>query len=686
MIVSNGSVLGFAPQALGETTPTLSNGYFYADTGLFLANKFATYAALYSAQPVVTTLVDKIASSQARLKLKVWDETPKTGRVVDTESDFARLIASPCDQMSTFSFYRWTTSTYEIFGEAFWYKQRAARDFIGRPTGKVVNLLPMHPSRVAVHRDAAGEVEYIFTLGVASAGILHAPSNDVVAFLRYNPKSLMRGLSRLEPLRTTLVNEDASRRAMQSFWNKGARPGMVITHPGELSQDAMDRLKASSDARHSGADNAGSTMIRDEGMTAAVVQLTAEEMQYIEARKMNMQEGCMVFDVPPPVVHILDHATFSNITEQMRSMYRDTMTPRLEDFESVVEYSLRPEFFPIGVRVARYDMTDVLRGDYETRADKAVALRNSGVYTGNEAREIVGIALSVDPEMDKLYANAALVELGTPAQRVSITEAATPSPAMQAEADNGAAGAAAAALGVPTDGSKAVTRALMGRVGRKATTKDIRSGLVEGHKSELVKFFDKQRVSVKAAAGMKAAGMFDPAAWDGDLASLLHSLSTATAKAIGAKVAADLGGEYDGASIADYLTSNAASTAKQINQTTADEIAKAFEGAGDGEDPNDTIDGLFDGEIAARANQISLTRVAVIGGLAALVGARLAGARTKTWVVTSGKPRPSHAAMSGETVPLGEVFSNGMNGPGDYSGGADEVAGCSCDLQFSTEG
>ena len=38
----------------------------------------------------------------------------------------------------------------------------------------------------------------------------------------------------------------------------------------------------------------------------------------------------MVFDVPPPVVHILDHATFSNITEQMRSMYRDTMTPRLD--------------------------------------------------------------------------------------------------------------------------------------------------------------------------------------------------------------------------------------------------------------------------------------------------------------------------------------------------------------------
>ena len=42
--------------------------------------------------------------------------------------------------------------------------------------------------------------------------------------------------------------------------------------------------------------------------------------------------------------------------------------------------------------------------------------------------------------------------------------------------------------------------------------------------------------------------------------------------------------------------------------------------------------------------------------------------------------------MDGEEVALGEPFSNGMDGPGDYSGGADEVAGCTCDLQFSTEG
>lgn len=684
MIISNGSTLDFAPQALGETVPSLSNGYFYAPQGLDLAGKFATYAALYRAQPIVATLVDKVSTAAARLTVKVWDDTPKTGRVQDTTSPFAQLMASPTTVMPPFAFWRWTFSTYEIYGEAFWYKVRDPKgpsvktEYGTRLTGQVISLLPMHPSRTAVHRNVRGEVEYIFTLGVASAGILHAPADDVVAFLRYNPESLMRGLSRLEPLRTTLLNEDAARRAMQSFWVRGARPGLFIKHPTELSQGAQDRLKAQVDARHGGVDNAGGSMILEEGMEAQVVQLTAEEMQYIEARKVNMQEGCMVYDVPPPVVHILDHATFSNITEQMRSMYRDTMTPRLEDWESVIDFSVRTEFFSTGERVANFDMSDVLRGDYETRADKAVALRNSGIYTGNESREIVGIALSSDPEMDKLYANAALVELGTALQKVSVTEAALPSPAMQAEAD-----AAAGTSQEATAAGKAITRALLGRVSRKATTKDIRSGLVSGHQQELDKFFGRQRASVKAAVGKKAAGVFDPSAWDGDLATILHSLSAATAKAIGSKVAGDLGGNYDGASIASYLTSNSATTAKSINATTAAQIVAALEDAANAQD---AVDGLFDGEIAARSGQISMTRVAVIGGLAALVAARLSKAKTKTWVVTSGKPRASHSEMDGETVALGELFSNGMDGPGDYSGGADEVAGCTCDLNFSTEG
>jgi HK97 family phage portal protein len=658
MILSDGNALNVAPQMFGETTPTLSNGYFYPETGITLSGKFATYAALYRAQPSIATLVDKIANAAARLTLRVWDNSPETGKVEDLASPFARLIRRPTDVMSPYNFWRWTLSTYEVYGEAFWYKVRDPR------TRAVVALLPMHPSRTAVKREDDGSVVYEFTLGVASAGILRAPAADVVPFQRYNPDSLMRGMSRLEPLRSTLLNEDAARRATASWWQNGARPSVILKHPMELSQPAHDRIKRGFFAANSGADNMGKAAILEEGMDAQVVQLSAEEMQYIESRKLNLQEACMVYDVPPPVVHILDHATFSNITEQMRSMYRDTMAPRLEDIESVIDFHLRPEFFPDASHSAAFALDEVLRGDFETRATAVGNLIEKGVMKPSEARPLFDLPDAGDVA-DRLYGNAALVPLGSSVHG-------------QTEIDpEGNLVPSVAPMGAPKPAStpepKALVRAIGARVGRKSSRADKRAALVEEHRKALDDFFARQRED--ATAETKA---LDAASWDDDLAALLSDLGEATARSLGAAVAKKLGGSYDIADIADWIHENAITSAKNINATTVANL-KAY--LADHADDPAAVDGYFDGQVQQRASSIAASRVAMVGGLASLSAAQQNKAATKTWV-TGPNPRMEHAQMNGETVGIEETFSNGMNMPGDPAGGADEVAGCNCDVEF----
>jgi hypothetical protein len=158
----------------------------------------------------------------------------------------------------------------------------------------------------------------------------------------------------------------------------------------------------------------------------------------------------------------------------------------------------------------------------------------------------------------------------------------------------------------------------------------------------------------------------------------LKTLGDATSRAIGSSTAADLKGKYNPEDIADWLDQDAEDSAANINATTAAQI--------EGADGSDALKALFVAYLAGRVLQIATSRVASVGGLASQVAARQNDARTKTWVVSGPNPRPSHEAMDGETVGLNEPFSNGMNGPGDFSGGADEVAGCTCDLQFSKEG
>ena len=279
--------------------------------------QWGAYGEIYRKQLWVNTLVDKIANATARLPGKVY-ERESQGRKEEPRSPFGQLMRRPSSLLDPFSFWLWTSSTKDIYGEAFWGK---LRDAGGRP----IELVPLHPTNMrSEERD--GRIVWEFHTATHAYEVQR---RDLVHFETYNPDSLWRGLSKLEPLRATLENEDGARRANSALWRNGGRPSYTLEHPQTLSKGALDRLSGQWSDIHSGVDNWGKAVILEEGMKANVQLLNVEELQYIEGRKLNREECCAVYDVPPPVVHILDRATFSNITEQMRSMYRDTMAPKL---------------------------------------------------------------------------------------------------------------------------------------------------------------------------------------------------------------------------------------------------------------------------------------------------------------------------------------------------------------------
>ncbi|MGN6589497.1 MAG: phage portal protein [Sphingomicrobium sp.] len=676
MFLSNGQVIPSNVGTLGDSTPIFADASYYSTSSLQMVGSFAAYGALYRQQLWVGILVRKLARATARIPLQVRLGDPD-GKNQLEKGPLQGLLDKPTPEMTGFALKEWVAATRKVYGEAFLLKMRDDK-------GVVRELQPMHPRNTVVRRNAdTGELEYVYSAGTRNASWLPViPAADVIPFTSYNPDNMARGLSALEGLRSTLQNEDAARRANASFWTRGARPSLLLSHPDTLSEAAQERLKRKAEASHGGPDNMGGIAVFEEGITAQILNLSAEEMQYIESRKLNREEVCAAFDVPPPVVHILDRATFSNITEQLRSMYRDTMAPDFEEYQSVLNAHLVPDFYPDGDAFSLFNMGDVLRGDFEKRMQAALQGRQAGLLSGNEGRRFIDLPPSDNPLMDEIFANAALAELGAkpavgaaqPDDSSADDPFKTDEPAPGQEADQG----------------RSFFRALMGRLSRvKGKKPELRSKLIDEHRKELSAYFDSQRTEAKKALLTKSSTLvnLDSPEWNAKLSSILLALSKATTTSIGGATADDLDGSYDPARLADWLQKNADESAANINSTTSDQLAKAYLDSLEDEDgdPEDAIDGLFDGEVSARADQISTSRVSMLGGLASQVAADQSGAHTKTWVVTSANARPSHAAMDGETVSLGDTFSNGMNGPGDPSGGADEVAGCTCDLQFSKD-
>lgn len=402
MFLSQGVEAELPSIALADAYPSVANANYYPTTSLALTDYWASYGSIYKTQPWIAALVNKLAFGTSRLPLKVY-QRQDVGRIEARDTPFARLLRQPNRRHDPFFFWLWTASTFEVYGEAIWYKMRPA------PGLPPTELYPVHPANVYTRRDQDGSLIYVFHLGSAATPLMEWPERDVVHFRSYNPDNQVRGLSRLEPLRGTLVNEDAMRRAQGAFWANGARPSVILEHPNKLSEPAQARVKASWDAAHSGVSSWGKAAILEEGMKANVVQLNATEMAYIDAKKLNREEACGVYDVPPPVVHILDHATFSNITEQMRSMYRDTMAPRLGLYESALDSQLRPDFDPQGVLYAEFLLDEVLRGAFEQRAIANQSAIMSGQRTPNELRTQDN--LPPLPGGDKLYINSASIPL-----------------------------------------------------------------------------------------------------------------------------------------------------------------------------------------------------------------------------------------------------------------------------------
>lgn len=396
MLLSSGVFRQLAPQAFAETSPQMTEAYFAPRTGIQLATQVATYGLMYRVQPHLFTAIDKIANLIAKLSVGVYDTAPASGDALDRRGPYAKLMRDPCNEMPRFKLYHWLSTTYEIYGEAYLIKNRG-------PSGQISSFTPMHPINTYVRRGESGGLIYGFT----GAPDMWFPESEIVPFRRYNPDNTMRGLSRMEPLRVTLMNEDSLRKAAKSLSDKLFRPSYVMSTPKTLGDAGFKRLEAAVQSS-GGVDGVGGVLILEDEVTATRMQLDAEEMQYIETRKLNRQECFEVYDLNPAAAQINDNTTATSYEPMTKDVYKSSVDHRLRDFESTFDFYVGAEFN--GPKEFRFEVNNQLRADIEILAPAIVQLVQSFVLKASEGRTWLGLS-DAGPDADQLFGNQALKTL-----------------------------------------------------------------------------------------------------------------------------------------------------------------------------------------------------------------------------------------------------------------------------------
>ena len=342
----------------------------------------ADYAEIWRTQESVRTVISFLARNIAQLGLPLYERVGDADRQRLQDHPLAKMLRQPNPWTSRYRFISALVHDFSIYNNAYWLKTKFPNG-----QGGLVRIPPpiIKTSGTDWLTPGAFEVR-------GNRGVQIYPRDQIVYFRGFGVDA-DEGISPLEALRRTLREEFTAGEMREQTMRNGARMSGYLVRPKdapEWSDTARDRFKRSWQAQYSGSGpGAGGTPILEDGMQFTPVSQTARDLQYVESRKLTREEVAAAYHIPPPMIGILDSATFSNITEQHKMLYQLTLAPLLVMIEEEIELQLMPDFEPEpGKFYVEFNLRDKLTGSFEERADSIMKAVGGPTMTINEARAL----------------------------------------------------------------------------------------------------------------------------------------------------------------------------------------------------------------------------------------------------------------------------------------------------------
>lgn len=335
------------------------------------------YAEIWKQQPQVRTVVSFLARNVAQLGLHVFKRVSDLDRERVVDHPLSKLLGRPNGYTTSYRFIESLVSDMAIFDNAYWLKVKPRDD-------QDAGLIRLDPTQVEV----VGDSPYVAE--AYKVGKQRFKPEDVVHFHGYNPADARVGVSPMETLRVLLAEDYQASLFREQLWRNQARMSGYLERPAgapEWTQLGKERFRAQWQAQYSGSGGrAGGTPILEDGMKYVPAATSPRDAQYIEARKLTREEVTAAYHIPLTMVGLLDNATYSNISEQHKMMYQDTLGPMLTMIQQEIGLQLIPDFDVAGDVYVEFNIAEKLRGSFEDQATQLQTAVGGPYMTRNEAR------------------------------------------------------------------------------------------------------------------------------------------------------------------------------------------------------------------------------------------------------------------------------------------------------------
>lgn len=248
------------------------------------------------------------------------------------------------------------------------------RDKMYRP----IALQMLHPMTIEPYLSETDTLYYRLNNGkiVENSDIIHLKGLTTNGIKGKSPITVHR-----ENLQLAMYAQEYG----SKFYSQGGNMSGVFKHPGDLKDDAYNRLKDGLISQTVGMKNAHIPLLLEGGLTYERISIPPEDAQYIESRKFQKTEIATIFGVPPHMVGDLDRSTNNNIEHQGMEFVTYSLLPYLIDMEEEFNAKLlRADEF--SSKAFKFQDKALLRGDAKTRSEYYKNMNFIGTMNANEIR------------------------------------------------------------------------------------------------------------------------------------------------------------------------------------------------------------------------------------------------------------------------------------------------------------
>ena len=334
------------------------------------------------------TCLKVLSETLGKLSLKMYQDTEK-GIIKAKANDIYNLLKlRPNPYMTSSVFWTAIEKNRNHFGNAYvWCR------WIGN---KLCDLWIMQSDCVQVYIDNEGyfglknKIWYVYS-DPQTGKQYTINSDNVLHFKSSHTWDGVIGKSVRDTLKDSIEGASKSQRFMNKLYKDGMTARAVLQYTGDLDKDAKRRLLKGVEEFATGENNAGKIIPIPLGMQIQPLDIKLADAQFFELKKYNALQIASAFGIKPNHLNDYSKSSYSNSEMQQLSFYVDTLQFILKQYEEEITYKLLSSQQINQGYFFKFNEGSILRADMKTQAECLTKYVNNGIYTPNEAREMLNL-------------------------------------------------------------------------------------------------------------------------------------------------------------------------------------------------------------------------------------------------------------------------------------------------------